>query len=453
MWHKLTYLVLVLGLGWLFVGHALSPALADGDYVGVIDIDGPIDRISARYLARGIDKTIADGGQLVVIKLDTPGGLLSSTRDMVEAILGAKIPVAVYVSPPGAQAASAGTFITAAANFAVMAPGTNIGAASPVAAGGQDIPTTLAKKINEDTRAFIRSIAEKRARNVQALEETVTKARSYSASEAVKRNIADFVASDLADLLAQLDGRRAKTSVGTVVLHTKDANVQNIKRTLLESFLNVVASPNIFFMLLAIGGLGILVEFVTPGFIGPGVVGVIALALAYVGMGNLPVNWVGVGLILFSMILFYLELAEPGLGIFGIGGVICFALGGFLLFGGFFRVPEIPEPSLRVSPWVIGVMAGVAAVPVLFFVYVARTTGGSKTGYISGSEEALIGQRGVAVSDLAPSGKVRIANEEWTATMDLPDSIQEGEEVRVIGVYGSILKVTRYYQETGGEES
>ena len=441
----LACLLLALALGWAFIGYASSASFADSSYVGVVNIDGPINPLSARYLVRGIDKATDDRAQMVLIRLDTPGGLLSSTRDMVGAMLGAKIPVIVYVSPPGAQAASAGTFITAAANFAAMAPGTNIGAASPVAAGGQDIPTTLAKKINEDTRAFIRSIAEQRDRNIQALEETVTHARSYSAREATERNVVDLIASDLAVLLVQLDGRTTSTSAGTVTLRTQGSSVREIKMTLLEGFLNFVTNPNIIFVLLAIGGLGILVEMLTPGFLGPGVVGIIALSLAYMAMGNLPVNWVGVGLILFSMILLYLELLQPGLGIYGLGGVICFVLGGFLLFGD--RSLDIPEPSFRVSLWAIGVMTAMVVVPMLFFVYAASTTGGSKTGYTSGKEDALIGQRGIAVSVLAPSGKVRIANQEWTATTDPGELIQEGEEVNVIGVYGNIVKVSRYYQE------
>ncbi len=267
--NHLAYLLFAVGLSLFLTVGAPFRALAISDYVGVVNIDGPINDISARYLVRALDEATADGAQLAVIRLDTPGGLLSSTRDMVQAILSAQTPVAVYVSPPGARAGSAGTFITAAANFAVMAPSTNIGAASPVAAGGRDIPTTLAKKINEDTRAFIRSIAERRGRNTQALEETVTKARSYSAIEAVGGNIVDFIAADLKDLLVQLDGRTAKTSAGPVVLHTRDANVREIEPTLLEGFLRVFANPDVAFVLLAIGGLGILVEMVTPGFIGP----------------------------------------------------------------------------------------------------------------------------------------------------------------------------------------
>src|SRR3990170_4330823 len=190
---KLSWLLLALGFGCLLIGHSRSLALADGGRVDVINIDGVIDGVSARYLERGIDKATADGAQMLVVKLDTPGGRLDSTRDMVQDILDARVPVAVYVSPAGAQAASAGNFIAAAANFAVMAPETNIGAASPVASGGKDLPATLAKKVNEDTAAFIRSIAEKGRRNAQALEETVIQARSYSASEAVERNVVDLI--------------------------------------------------------------------------------------------------------------------------------------------------------------------------------------------------------------------------------------------------------------------
>jgi membrane-bound serine protease (ClpP class) len=429
----------------------IPPAAASPVSVGILTVNGPITPVSARYLARGIDKAAVDRVRLAVIKLDTPGGLLSSTRDMVESILSAKIPVAVYVSPPGARAASAGTFITAAANFAVMAPGTNIGAASPVAAGG-DLPKTMAKKINEDTAAFIRSIAEKRSRNAQALEATVTRALSYSAREAVQKKVVDFIARDLGDLLAQLDGRTAETASGSVVLSTKDASFQEIEQTALEGFLDVIANPNLAFLLLTIGGVGLLVEFLTPGFIGPGVIGGIALGLAVLGMGHLPVNWVGVALILFAMVLFYLEVQVAGIGIFGIGGVICFVLGAFLLFGDILRTPDIPEPSFQVRLWVIGVTTGSLVVSLGSFLYFVVAAGGSETGYISRSQKVLVGQEGVAVSDLAPSGKINVGDVEWTATSDTGDLIRQGEGVRVVGIYGDVLKVSSHSQEAGRED-
>ena len=442
--------ILSMSLGLFLLWQTPSATQASSHHVALVEIDGAIDPVSARFLARSLDKAESEGAQMVVIQLDTPGGLLSSTRDMVEEILQGGIPVAVYVSPQGAHAASAGTFITAAANFAVMAPGTNIGAASPVASGGQDIPTTLAKKINEDTRAFIRSIAEARGRNSQALEETITKARSYTAREAVERRVVDFIASDMADLLNKLDGRSIDTVGGTRVLHTRGAEVRELKRTLLENFLGVVSNPDLAFVLLTIGGLGILIEFLSPGLLGPGIVGVIALALAFVGIGQLPVNWVGVGLVLFSMVLFFLETQEPGWGIFGIGGLICFILGGFLLFGGLFASPDIDEPSFGVNLWVILGFGSTLGGILLMFLYLARSTG-SASAYLSASQAAVMGRQGVALFDLGPSGTVRIADEEWTATTDAGDLISAGEEVRVTGVYGSVVRVSRLDQEVRSE--
>lgn len=439
MWRKLSLALLLLGFAWLLTANVVSTVLAAGDQVVVLEIDGTIDDVSARYLARGIDQ--ADGAQLVIIKLDTPGGYLSSTRDMVEEILGADIPIAVYVSPPGAHAASAGTFITAAANFAVMAPGTNIGAASPVGGGGQDLPTTLEKKINEDTAAFIRGIATQRNRNLEALEDTVTKAQAYSAEEAVEKGVVDFMADDLADLLAQLHGATAQTASGTVILSTQGASIREIDMNLLERFLSVLANPNIAFVLLSIGGLGVLIELFTPGFMGPGVVGVISYALAFMALGNLPVNWVGVGLIIFSVILLFLELQQPGIGIFGIGGVISFLLGAFLLSGGF-GTPDIPTPSLRVALWVIGTVTALMAAFVLLFLYLARTVTWSPVA-TSPSGKKLVGQSGIALSRLSPTGKIQVFKESWTATTRTGDVIEEGEKVEVIGVYGRVLKVTK----------
>ena len=419
------------------------PAAAAGRTVAVIALDGNIDALSTRHLTRGIAKATQDGAELVVITLDTPGGLYRSTRDIAGAILSASVPTAVFVSPAGAQAASAGTFIAASANFAVMASGTTIGAAAPVRPGGEDLPQTLAKKINEDTRAFIRSIAEKRGRNAAALEETVTKARSYSASEAVTLGVVDFVANDVTDLLAKLDGQSAETTAGTVVLQTDGAEVLEVKPTLLNSFLGVLANPNLAFLLFALGAVGLLVEAVSPGLVGPGVIGGLALALALLGFGHLPVNWVAVGLLLLAPVLFYLETMGPGISIFGIGGVVCLGLGGFLLFGGFFSPPDIPEPSFMVSPWLIGALASIAAAAWIVFVRLVRTEGGASSGYISASEAALEGELGVAASDLAPSGKVWVGSQEWTAATDATDVIRAGEEVKVIGVYGDVLKVER----------
>ena len=446
----------VLGLALLLASALVwqlpAPAEADDHAVEVVTVKGAIDTLTARHVSRAIDSA-GNSGRVLVLRLDTPGGLISATRDIVKSILGARVPVAVYVSPSGGQAASAGTFITAAANFAAMAPGTNIGAASPVGAGGEEIPPTLAKKINEDTRAFIRSIAAERGRNAEALEETVTLALSYSAREALALNVVDFIADDLEDLLGKLDGLTARTASGEVVLDTKDARSRDFKPTVLESFLGVVANPNLAFLLFVLGGIALVIELISPGLIGPGVVGVIMLALAFLGFGNMPVNWIAVGLLVFSMALFYVETLTPGVSVFGIGGVTSLVLGALLLFGGLFSTPvtpDIPEPSLRVSLWIIGTLAGAATAGLAVFMRLVRSDGGKPSGYISEEEVALDGEWGVAASDLSPTGKVWVADQEWTATTDANDTIREGEDVKVLGVYGSILKVERIYD--GPEE-
>jgi membrane-bound serine protease (ClpP class) len=442
---------LTLGLVVLLLAHWSVPASAQSTHVTVLRIDGAIEPINARYLSRAIGKATDDGAVLVVVELDTPGGRLDSTRDMVEAILGSRVPLAVYVSPSGAQAASAGTFITAAANFAVMAPATNIGAASPISSSGEDLPETLARKVNEDTQAFIRGIAEERNRNAGALEDTVTKALSYSASEAVALGIVDLIASDMADLLDQLDGRTAETAAGTVVLSTAGVPVREINKTLVESFLTVFADPNIAFLLLSIGSLALIAEFFSPGVFGPGIVGVLTLLIAFVALGQLPVNWAAVALILFSFGLFYFELQAPGIGVFGAGGLVTFLVGAFLLFGGFFDSSGIPEPTVEVNRWLIGAMT-VAAAAALLALFALVREGGSADAYVTASDAALVGERGVALSDLAPSGTVRIGDREWNATMEGGDRVSEGEDVHVIGVYnGGVLKVSRGSPESGSE--
>ena len=446
---KIAYALMAVGLGWLLLGHAIGDVQADDRHVALAKIDGVIDPISARYLTRAVVTATSDEAVLLVLVLDTPGGLLDSMREMVSAIFSAEIPVAVYVSPPGAQAASAGTFVAAAANFAAMAPATNIGAASPVGSGGEDLPETLGRKVSEDTQAFIRSIAERRGRNAEVLAGTVADARSYSASEALGHGIVDILANDLEDLLVQVDGRTAETAAGTVVLDTRGAGVREIKHTFLENFLGVVANPNIAYVLLSLGSLALLAEFLSPGVFGPGIVGVIALGLAFVGLGQLPVNWFAVGLILFSMALFFFEFQAPGASVFGIGGVVTFVLGALLLFGGIFTAPEIPGGSLQVSRWLIGVIGGTAVTFLLAFFYLARS-GGSETGYIGGSEGSLVGETGLVISELGPTGIVRVGEEDWTATVDPGDSIQEGREVRVVGVFsGEVLKVARPRPDAG----
>ncbi|HIN71196.1 MAG TPA: hypothetical protein EYM98_01290, partial [Dehalococcoidia bacterium] len=300
---------------------------------------------------------------------------------------------------------------------------------------------------NEDTAAFIRSVAETRDRNVRALEETVTFARSYSAIEAVDLDIADFIAGDINGLLQQLDGLTAETASGDVTIRPSELEIRNIKLTLTDDILNILANPNIAFLLLMIGGLGVLIEVITPGLIGPGVIGVIALILAFLGFGNLSVNWVGVALILLSMAFFYGETISPGVSVFGVGGIICVVVGALLLFGGFFSAPDIEEVRVTVNPVLLATVTGLAVVSLVFFVRMARSGGGSSSAYINASEGELEGEWGEVVSDLTPSGKVLVAGLEWAATADSNNVIKKGEEIIVVSVYGEVLKVARLIDE------
>ena len=428
--------LIILGFGGFLIGQATG-AGASGHRATLISIDGTIDELAARHIARGLDDARETGARLVIVQLDTPGGLYSSTRDIVELLLTSPVPAVVYVSPPGAQAASAGTFITAAAHVAAMAPGTNIGAAAPVGGGGQELSETLKSKASQDAAAFIRSIADERGRNRAVLEQTVLNALSLSPSEALDENVIDLVAADLPDLLEKMNGMEVTVGGAEVTLDTSGIAVSMLELTPLERFLGFLANPNVAFVLLTIGGIGILIELISPGLIVPGVVGIIALALAFTAIANLPVNWVGLGLILLAMLLFYLETAAPGLSVFGIGAAISFIVGAFLLFGGF-GAPPIPEPSFRVNLWIIGVLSAFLAVSLALFL---RENRRAKAAEVYPSQVSLVGEVGEVVTALEPRGVVRVRGESWSAESDSGEPIQQGEQVIVSDVEGLTLKV------------
>ncbi len=410
---------------------------APADAIHILTTDSVVGPVMERYLDRGIDAAEDEDASAVVIRLDTPGGLLSSTRDIVQRILGAEVPLVVYVSPRGARAASAGTFITAAANVAVMAPGTNIGAASPITTGGEDVPTTLEKKIEEDTRALIRSIADVRGRNSQALEETVTEARAYTAREAVDKNIVDFVAGDLDELLDSIDGREATLSSGRqVTIQTADADVVFNNMSLTERFLDLIADPNIALLLLSLGSLAIFIEIVNPGVIFPGVFGVIAMILGFFSLSVIPFNEAGVALIIFAFVLFGLEIFVPSGGILGGGGVVALILGGLLLTSG-------NPPEFQISRWLlIGLAAAMGAMVVFVLVNIVRI----RTMPVQVGVETLVGHEAVARSVLNPEGLVFLEGETWSAESE-EGIIQPGERVVVTEVQGLRLKVRKQQQQ------
>ncbi|MBL16912.1 MAG: hypothetical protein CL767_06965 [Chloroflexi bacterium] len=437
-----------ISLVFLFIGMLvagmLGPVLArarqpNSSHVLVMTVDGIINPVKEGFISRAIDRAEEDGAELLVIQLDTPGGLLSSTREIVELLLESPVPVAVFVSPKGARAGSAGTFITAAANFAVMASGTNIGAATPISSTGQDLEDTLASKIENDAAALIRSIAQTRGRNQDKLEETVRSAASYSAQEALADNVVDLIADNLEDLLAKLDGLTADTSVGIVELQTRGLEQRPFSKNILEHFLEFISDPNVSFILLTVGGLGIVVEMFNPGLIAPGVVGVICLLLAFLAVGNLPVNWAGVVFVILATVLTVLEIVVAGFGILGVGAVVSLIVGGLILFTQFGDASPT-MPTIEVSRWLLSSTGGVVALALAYVVglaYQSRKQGPPEKAL------ALAGMQGTVTGELTPRGVVLVGNETWTAISEDDSVISIGEPVEVRSVNGLVLTVFR----------
>jgi membrane-bound serine protease (ClpP class) len=442
MKRALSFALIAVGFGGAMLSFWVSSVEAQAPHGVVVEIDEVIQPSTARFLNRVVNDAEENGARFVVIRLDTPGGLYDSTRDIVETILESTVPVIVYVSPSGAQAASAGTFIATAGHITAMANGTNIGAASPVDQRGGPLPEPLGSKATNDAAAFLRSIAADRGRNADALNDTVTKALAYSASEALNRDIIDFVAKDLGQLLSTVDGQSVNLLGEPYVIETAGVELRTVDKTILERFLAIISNPNVAFLLLVIGAIGLFIEFMAPGLFAPGIVGVLCLVTAFVALGNLPVNWVGLALLAFALVLIFAELQSPGVSFFGTGGVVSFVLGAVLLFGGFTPGP-IETPSFGVDYWLIG---GITVVMSGFLLFVVRdilmaqkieerqATKGITTA-------ALVGTTGVVSAELAPSGMVFVGGEEWGAVSDTGDAIEEGAEVVVTDVEGLTLKV------------
>ncbi len=440
---SISAILLVMGLlGPLLSLGAARAQSAKGEAL-VIEVDGVINHVEEGFVARMVERAEDEGVALLIIQLDTPGGLLSSTRGIVESLLEDRVPTVVYVSPKGAHAASAGTFITVAANFAVMAPGTNIGAATPVSSTGQDLHETLANKATNDAAEWMVSIAELRGRNGEELAKTVRNAESFTATEALDKNIVDFIAEDLDDLLAQLDGQEVQTPAGPVTLDTKNLRFNHAEKNPWEKFVEIIADPNISFILLTIGSLGIVVELFNPGLIIPGVVGVIALILAFVALGNLPFNWAGVAFIVLAVLLVVLETQVSGFGAFGAGALVSFILGGLILFSSFGPVsPDIPNltPNLSISLWLLGGLAAILAVSLGALIWIIQQSR-KKT---KGDEVSpLLGLTGRVTLELAPRGVVRIDGETWTAESQDGTVVPVGESVTVAHVDGLTLTVSQ----------
>jgi membrane-bound serine protease (ClpP class) len=421
-------------------------AASQGRLAAVLTVTGPIDPISARYVIRGLDRAQRDGADIAVIELDTPGGLGSSMDQIVAKILASRVPVAVYVTPAGARAASAGVFIAMAAQVTAMAPGTHIGAAHPVNSNGADIPGVMGEKILNDTLAKMRSLAAMRGRPLDWADDAVRRSLSLTDTEAVKRHVADLSASSLGELLSRLDGRTVSTSTGPTILATSGAEVRRYRMTFMDRILAWLVNPDVAYILLVIGIFGVIFELSSPGAIAPGVAGGLALLMSFIAFGNLPTNIGGIVFIVLAVGLFLIDIKAPTHGILTAGGVVAFVLGSFLLFPPW-RAPAgtVPAPggapaaAVGISPAAIIIMTVLVAA---FFILVLGKGIGAHMRKVSFGAETLVGGTGQAVTDLSPEGLVQLAGERWSARC-VEGTVGTGDRVEVVGRDGLRLLVRR----------
>ncbi len=397
----------------------------------VISVQAPITPATYKYISRALGEAAGGGASGLIILLDTPGGLDLAMRDIVKEILNAPLPIFVYVYPPGARAASAGVMITMAAHVAAMAPGTNIGAAHPVAIGSGKMDETMSKKVENDAVAYVKGIAQRRGRNQEWAENAVRKSESITAEEALKLHVIDYVAVDLPDLLRQASGREIVLPSGTVVLNTEGAQLREKTMGLREKVLTALSDPNIAYLLLMIGLAGLYFEFSHPGAVLPGVVGGISLILAFFALQTLPVNFAGVLLILFGIVLFIAEIKIVSHGLLTVAGIVSLVLGSLFLF-------ESPIPALRVS---FQVLIPTVVIASLFFVAVIGLAVRAQMRKPRTGTEGKVGEEGVALTAVHGEGRVFVRGEYWSATSETP--IEEGDPVRVKGVRGLILEVEK----------
>jgi membrane-bound serine protease (ClpP class) len=399
--------------------------------VVTLEVEGVINPLSASYLERGLTLAEQRNAQAVVIRLDTPGGLESAMREMVQALLQSPVPTVVYVTPRGARATSAGMFVLLAADVAAMAPATHVGAARPVPLGG-DFDEATEQKAISDSAALVRSLASTRGRNAEWAEQAVRDNISITAAEALELGVIDLLAENWDDLLRQLDGWEVDGST----LHISAAFVQEEPMNLNERFFHTITNPNVAYLLLSLGALFMLAELADPGLSVAGIGAVVSFTIAFMALGSLSVNWAGIALLAISVVFFVVGLLTDTEVVVSIVGLIPFVLGSLLLFVPF-TPPSPATPVVRVSPWLIAVMAiSFVGFNLLVLRAILSVIGQPP----QAGAERLIGQRGVALSDLAPDGQVRVDLEDWSAVAERGE-IRAGEAVRVIGISGVHLRV------------
>ncbi len=420
-WFKISAALIFLLFGSVFA--AIEDPLEDKEHIYVIEVDGIINPVSAKYIVGSIDRARTENAQCLILVLDTPGGLMESMRQIVKKMLSAEIPVVVYVAPSGARAASAGVFITMAAHVAAMAPSTNIGAAHPVTLGGKEQDKAMMEKIVNDTVAYAKSIARKRGRNDKWAAEAVEKSVSVTEEEALKANVIDLISPNLESLVLTLDGRKIIIDEkNTRVLITKDVEIAHVSMTWKDRLLDAISHPQIAYLLLLLGMMGIYFEISNPGAILPGVIGGISIILAFFALQVLPINYAGLALMILGVILFIAEIKVTSYGLLSVGGVISLLMGSIMLI-------DNPTEYLKLS-WQVVIPA--VAVSAGFFIFAVTMAIRVRLKRPTTGVEGLVGRVGVAESDFRPDGQVAVYGEIWSAESD--DKIKKGDKVEVIKV-------------------
>ncbi|MBI1814955.1 MAG: nodulation protein NfeD [Deltaproteobacteria bacterium] len=412
-------------------------------HVNLIEIDAGINPATADFIREAIDEAHRDGAQALIIQLDTPGGLLDSSKAIVKDLLGSPVPVIVYVAPSGAGATSAGVFVTMAANLAAMAPGTNIGAAHPVGGQGEDIAGDMREKAENFTASLSKSIAQQRGRNVEWAEKAVRESVSITAQEALKLGVIDLVAIDIPDLLRQADGREVDANNTKLKLALADATVARKQMRLKQTLLNIIANPNVAYLLMMAGLLGLYVEFTHPGVFFPGIAGAICLVLGLTALQVLPINYSGLALILLGVAMLVAELFLPSFGVVGVGGLIAFVIGSLLLF-------DTADSDLAVDR---GIIAAAAATLGSFTLWVGYLVVHSQRRKPSLGQEGMIGEVGEVRQRLAPAGKVFVHGEYWNAVAEAADDpLDVGAQVQVVAIEGLKIVVRALRPALSGRE-